>query len=254
MITPSFQIKLERADEHLKLLEEKIGIWLDSRPYTKVDYVDLESGDDIVRVQFKPVPSEIPPLIGDCLHNLRCSLDYIVHALALCHTGALTEEQARIMAFPIIHKPDGWSRGVGRLRYVSTNACDIIRNLQPYHAGEDAIVHPLWVLEQLQNIDKHRALLLTPTTHTGVTLDNPLRFQPQTFSFSVVNTAEVYAEVARYRFVKPEDGSRVKVNIEPSVQICFGNPPAERREVIATLKQIRAFIFNEVFPKLFSLT
>jgi hypothetical protein len=251
----SFESKLSRADHHFQVLEKNLAAWSSSKPYSIFEEIDPDSGDDVVRIKFDSLPGEIAPTIGDCLYNLRSCLDHLAHALALKNRGSLSDEESTQIAFPILQYKDGFTaRGLGRIRLLSDSAQAIIESLQPYHAGDAAVSHWLWLLEKLQNIDKHRALLLVPIDQRKVTLDNPRRAALKLMKFSaVIDATEDYAEVARYVFVNPEDGTRVKVNIEVAPNISFGNPPAERRDVLVTLRGIRQHIASKIIPPLQSL-
>ena len=55
---------------------------------------------------------------------------------------------------------------------VSTSAEAIIDSLQPYHRGANAEEDALWVLRELNNVDKHRLLLVTT-----ITMEGPLEFE-----------------------------------------------------------------------------
>jgi len=98
--------------------------------------------------------------MGDCIHNLRCALDHIAYALVLANNG---EPTIRTM-FPIYDLPHVYSEQVKtRLAGVAEKPAAFINSVQPYHRGH---LHPNhtgtmpWVLDKLENIDKHRRLAL----------------------------------------------------------------------------------------------
>ncbi len=248
----SFESKLDRADNHLQVLKNDLAAWSLSKPYSILEEIDPETGDDVVRVKFGYLPSDTAPTIGDCLYNLRSCLDHLAHGLALKNRGVLSDDESTQVAFPIFRFKDGFdTRGQGRIALLADSAQAVIRSLQPYHAGDAAISHWLWFLEKLQNIDKHRALLLVPIDQRMTILDNPSLSEMKLLKFTrVIDATEDYAEIARYRFVNSDDGARVKVNIEVRPQISFGNSPAKWRDVLLTLRGIRSYIVTEIIPRL----
>lgn len=113
-----------------------------------------------------PPPPVIGLLVGDCVHNLRSALDHIVYALISTNpTKPEGVPDSRTM-FPIRDTKEGYLHQVTKLRRIHGTpdaVAALIDSLQPYHArdkGLDYTAHPLWVLDKLENIDKHRRLML----------------------------------------------------------------------------------------------
>jgi hypothetical protein len=113
---------------------------------------------------------EPPPIIGllmgDCVHNLRTALDHIVFALISTNqTRPSGTPNARTM-FPIRDTAAGYCHQVEKLKRIDglhDEAAALIDRLRPYHArerGDDHTTHPLWILDKLENIDKHRRLAM----------------------------------------------------------------------------------------------
>jgi hypothetical protein len=135
---------------------------LEQAPYYYVPEPDPQSDTTTVRVRFTiPPPTEFRLIIGDCLHNLRSALDNLVYELAVQYTAPnpIPEHKARELAFPIVHramKPDKFkTKYRSRIGLLNPRVQAIIEELQPYHR-EDSVSHPLWKLNRLSNIDKHR--------------------------------------------------------------------------------------------------
>lgn len=248
----SYEVKLDRADQHLQSLIDEIARWKLTNPYAISHEIDSETGDDIVRFnRIDQPPRLIAQLIGDCLHNLRCVLDHLVYDLAIANRGTLTDEESRETMFPIFISPDGFNaRGLRRIRYVSLAVQTIIQSLQPYHTGDAAITHWLWLLEQLQNIDKHRALLLAVSAQHGVDATFPPLCRIQYIQFRSADLSIPNAEFARYRVVSTQDGARMKMDAKPIIDITINNRPAQGREIVDLLKRIRLHIIDAVLPVL----
>jgi hypothetical protein len=79
------RLKIERANKHIQELCSVVTAFFQTDPYR----IDIENnpyrGLSQVRFQFTgALPSEVPLIIGDAVHNLRSALD-----LAVCHAISL---------------------------------------------------------------------------------------------------------------------------------------------------------------------
>ena len=161
---PSFQARLDRADEHFKALSLEINRWLSLLHAFPVSELDAESGTTVVSVEIREhVPDSWGPILGDVLHNFRSSLDHLAYALTVAEQGApLSPELERQTEFPIFSTKDGFDKfGSPAIRGMSQQAQSTIEELQPYQRGADWALDPLWLLHELSNIDKHRRAALT---------------------------------------------------------------------------------------------
>jgi hypothetical protein len=71
--------KVVRAYEHLKELEAEIGRYYDTNPAKMVRQPEGSPDQYIGKiVTDAPIPARIPLMIGDCVQNLRSSLDYLI--------------------------------------------------------------------------------------------------------------------------------------------------------------------------------
>jgi hypothetical protein len=106
-------------------------------------------------------------VVGDCVQNLRSSLDHLVFALAEKHSGPLSEEDARACQFPIIRDETRKGQtGAGPSVFQNnvlprdikdlSPAAQTIIEMQPYKLGTAYKTHFLWELGELSNTDKHR--------------------------------------------------------------------------------------------------
>jgi hypothetical protein len=146
--------KLDRAHVQLAAVGAEIALYIKGNPYRTT----LDEHHHDARVIFqviRPPPPGISILIGEVVHNARCALDHLVYALALANNRVPDPKSG----FPIFETEKGFNgRGIDIIRPLDPRAIEIIRELQPYHMGQDAQRHPLWVLYHLSNIDKHRHL------------------------------------------------------------------------------------------------
>src|SRR6266481_8747888 len=95
----SFEMKLIRADEHLKALNHEVADFLQVGPYEVVTEKDIPAGTLRARVVYRQDPRDLLlMLIGDVLHNLRSALDHSAWSLAGAKANSGTE-------FPIFTDP-----------------------------------------------------------------------------------------------------------------------------------------------------
>jgi hypothetical protein len=171
---PSYDLKLNRANEHIKAVELCVDDWLRTDAYTIVREINPETGDTVHRAKIKsPPPPEISLLIGDAVHNLRSALDHAVYFLAERSFGTLTAEIEHALMFPIVGNENSKGASVDgstiidglmkrALIGVPDPARDFIKSEQPYHwKGDDYRFHWLWGIYDLDRIDKHRRLTVT---------------------------------------------------------------------------------------------
>jgi hypothetical protein len=161
----SARLKLERAREHLDVLTTEVGRFKDSRPYQVVREDDARTGEKLVYAV--PVRHPDPTLglvLGDLVHNLSAALDHSIYGLSVARAGrALSDRERRTIAFPIhVDAADFEKQGRPKLRFLTPQQQAVIVGAQPFHGPTETarLNHPLEVLRELWNADKHRALLL----------------------------------------------------------------------------------------------
>jgi hypothetical protein len=155
------KLKVIRAIQHLKFLDEEIERYLSSKP----DSFPADRQGDMVTVgaavREQPHPA-LSCIVGDCVTNLRASLDYIAWELAMLARKSLPDKDKKRITFPIASDYTGFTKPRGTAEHlkdccgVPAAAIDVIESVQPYHAGYES----LELLNLLVNEDKHRALLL----------------------------------------------------------------------------------------------
>ena len=162
--------RYERAYAHFQTLDTNIRDFLAENPYLPVANFDTETRQ--YSISFG-IEREMPPdwslLIGECLYNLRSSLDHLVWQLACDFSG----DGDIKTQFPIfLNRRDYWRKnkagaptegsGLRKVQLIDPKAATGIEKLQPYQrtAGPPS-THPLYLLNQLRNIDEHRLLHLT---------------------------------------------------------------------------------------------
>jgi hypothetical protein len=149
--------KLNRADQHREAYDELVSEFVDSHPYTIMTEYDPRTGWHTLRWQVlhEPPLLELALVFGDMISNLRTSLDYLVWQLVL----AAGKRPGRRTGFPVVRRPKDWEvQSRSALRDVAPEWVAEIESRQPYHRPERPAVHPLAILEHVNNLNKHRFL------------------------------------------------------------------------------------------------
>ncbi len=166
------KLKIARAAEHLEELSKEVKDYLDSQPYEVVAEARQEDNPLLVCKVHRQPPLRLSLLLGDFLHNLRSSLDHLAWQLVLASDG--TPET--LTSFPIYarrrkykefkKKNDTASGVVGE---ISEKAARLVEKAQPYN-NEDGTPPEdlLWILNKLNNIDKHGQLNISVLNATDV--------------------------------------------------------------------------------------
>lgn len=160
------RMKLQRAEEHLgQLISEHERFVRERNPYRMIPELDLDPEYDVlwrVKIVDYPPLERWSSLAGECVHAMRSALDYLALALVRVH-----DPTAEYAEFPILK--DKFAQRSGRqvlrwgveapkkLRGVDRRPLAQVRWLQPYRRRDgDERFHPLWLIHEMDVIDKHR--------------------------------------------------------------------------------------------------
>jgi hypothetical protein len=149
--------KLRRAEEHCQAYDELFANYLETDPYAILFEYDLETGWHTFRwsVESEPPLEELALIFSDIVGNLRSTLDYLVWQLVLL--GG--RKPGRQTAFPIVKREKDWRvQGGSALTGVSEEWAQLIEEMQPFQRFDRPDLHPLAILEHVNNITKHRFL------------------------------------------------------------------------------------------------
>jgi hypothetical protein len=168
------RLKLDRAQSHLDELHAEFNEFRDREPYEwDGPHVDenLKRVSYLVKVHEEP-KREWGLIIGDCIQNLRSALDHLIYALSAGPDGS-PPANADICAFPISSSGTGFNskRTQERISGVDPKARSLVKWWQPFRRGRDFAQHPLWVLRELSDWDKHRLLLVAGSLATSSEFD-----------------------------------------------------------------------------------
>ena len=164
--------KVDRAEKHLRDFKSAVG--LGPRPIQgpTTHAIHLNRDRHIEYTTNLPEPGpEAGIILGDVLHQLRTSLDHLVCALIRRNHSASVCKDA---VFPICKDSNDfktdWRISKGILEpLIGTDELALIEFTQPYkRLPNNPTGDRLWILAKLNNIDKHRVVLvLNPTLTYG---------------------------------------------------------------------------------------
>jgi hypothetical protein len=232
----SARAKIQRAEEHLGQLRAEHDRFIQERnPYRMLREMDAEPRYYVWRAKIvEPPPLERwGSLAGECVHALRSALDHTAYALV-----RINRPSAEYSEFPIFKErggPKGWAKkGEGKLPGVNRKVLAQVKWLQPYR--RDADLDPLWVIHDLDIVDKHRRLnLVSPMLrHSRYTTDDEGDIddvQPLAGPF-IDGTP-----VARFRL---REGT-VDVQTEFAFDIAFGEGRLKNHPVMHTLEMLMVY-------------
>jgi hypothetical protein len=262
-------MKVERAKHHFRDLHARYEGFREANPYEAVAYDEPHTGDLVYKAK---VPDQ-PPLwwstiAGDCVHNLRSSLDLLVCEMVRAEGEPVTS----YTEFPIARSPDAFSSSyIRKVKGAPQGAVEIIKEAKPYKGADN----PFWRLHQLDIADKHKLLVPVGTVHhrtvKTLTLDEFFAARPGTteatmeevvtpppgivapeLSFPVKDGAEIYRVPARLR---TDPKAQMHMYPEFEFEIAFGEVEVVKGEpLIPTLNKLIQFVegFIKPFPPLFS--
>ncbi len=151
------RIKLKRANFHLEHVKHVLGTLHAKRDlYGLTVWDDPQTGERVVQASF---PKEqfvaLSIIAGEAIHQARSVLDHVVWALP--REGG--RQKDRTSGFPIFSERDKYeNRGRGMIKHLSPAAIAIIDRLQPIKPEPERLTEPLYILQDLWNIEKHRFL------------------------------------------------------------------------------------------------
>lgn len=158
-------LKLDHGREQFGQLEREVKLWISEHQGGLPWRARPEYDSNLQCIRFfvdkvEPLPPRWGLLLGDALHNVRCALDHMAwHLVVIGGSPPRKIEDQRRVGFPIYDTASGFAKGIRtRIPGVSPAQQAIIERHQPHHRGKGAGKHPLALLQDLNNTDKHREL------------------------------------------------------------------------------------------------
>jgi hypothetical protein len=243
------------ANKHLEILKAEIITFENKKPYPLVGDPDSTTGEYVMRfpdTEIESFPDDWGFQIGDILHNIRVALDYLTFSIV--KPPSTDEDLIVATQFPIVTSPEGqkaWpSVADRRIRTVSPVVRDAFEKLQPYHGPSGSQYHPLFILNTLENVHKHRKLLITGFGNVSIHSVGWGTRNFEIIGYTFRSSFNKGDEVTRLRLLNPSD-------TEPNHQfnlplcVCFDREgPARGLPVRVILESIHDYTRDVVFPTL----
>src|SRR5260370_8584208 len=229
--------KAERAKLHLDAFNGHVSAYM-KEPYTVVTKYDAEHRRYIKRFQLRAVKSGLGIELGEFLYCLRSGLDQMAWQMA---KPRARQDSPRDIYFPI---PEDLSNRERRRNYAKAlrrfpnDVRRQINAVQPHKGADPPETHPLWQLNKLCNIDKHK---LIPIHSRGI---NP--FVPSVPGVKVDN----FDQDAAIEVSVPEEYN-AHLTLTPILPtpIEIGEWNSDWRLPLFTLSDIHGFITCTVIPR-----
>lgn len=228
------RLKVVRAQEHLRKFKFQVQRYLKSDP-KRISIQDNADGNvavTLLKEADPPPPIILSGLIGDCVSNLRASLDYIAWELASKYSPKPLVPSVDKVYFPIYDVPQKYSHARLVQYKVPTAALDIIASVQPYNAGSEPLGH----LHAIVNCDKHRLPILTIGTVKGTITTVTVRNAAGSMAQGSVSLTTIGSMVINAQNVTSP--RKVKVEGQATIYISFSDPSMPREPADITLANI----------------
>ena len=228
------KLKLERAKEHLEILDVKVREFFDAKPFSITTYEDVQNALYVMRIKIPIIDIKLAIIAGDAVDNLRSALDHIAWQLALTKTSRPHDRTA----FPIIdiNTPEKMRRFDNVTGDIPPAAVNEIKTLQPYLRGPTYKADLLWKLDKLCNINKHRVI---PAHGTALDIKFPKGIKP---IVSTLNDEYIMAVPIALK-------TQMQLAPPPTTYIFLGSEVDGLVISINELSQIYKFVSDDVFPR-----
>jgi hypothetical protein len=210
ILLKSARAKLDRAVQQFAGLQDEFLRFIESKPYRVVCERDADA-DEWVIVQYpeRDFPETWAVVLGEVLYDLRSALDHAIYELTILNCGTELDGTE----FPVFSdearfrdKKKGTGEptkisGLYRIRGLTKKTQAVIESLQPFSIKNAPAGHLCTValLNEMSNIDKHRALHICRRRHSG-NIWQPTRSMPFTGEVKLIvgGDANQRAELFRW--------------------------------------------------------
>lgn len=253
--------KLDWAKGHFDKLTENFLTWQRNNqgrpPFTvKVPYEQHKKAF-VVRVDtIAPIEQEWSLRVGDALVNYRASLDYLAQVL-VASGSCPRPARPRDVGFPYERRAREWEKTVGkRLPGIRRKHRTVVEKFQPYQSarsGEDPALHPLALLSELSNADKHNRITLLYARHSRYEITpHVVGFDIKRMQTPPINRAMLVrpgAELGRLVGGITATKAQVKVDISGATILAFESG-ANVRATLDKIGKAISFLLSEIEPQL----
>jgi hypothetical protein len=218
-------LKAKRAYRHIDEFQRCVDDF-SSTPFYEIFLHQNEAGEwqPVVR-PLKPIPDDLPLIIGDVIHNLRAALEHLVYALVPERETTFPMHQTRKNFETDMSKIDPIEAALPGAKRA------FLEKIQPYEDGNGEL---LYAIHTLDIADKHHQILVTTAAALGG-------------EFCVIHEGDVRVAIAGIRFNPDQttiipitgqwsDKTQLQYNNKAALEVFFGEPAILRdKSVIPTL-------------------
>ena len=156
------RLKIHRAREHVRELENLIKDYLASRPAQFSPAQQIAGTIQFGSMSFRGIPENSSAILGDIIHNLRASLD-----LMACELCRMNKQSDKDVYFPFSESEEKLDEMIQKRHFdrAGEQAIGLLKALAPYKGGNVL----LRAIHDLDIQDKHRSLIPTETHIIGPT-------------------------------------------------------------------------------------
>jgi hypothetical protein len=236
---------------------------MDAQPFSAGTQTNLATSD--VRIvcrycvdKFTSIPEDWPLVLGDALHNLRGALDHATWSLLANAKGdTWAWDNRRRIDFFICKEATSFI-GDFVVKNLGPDVVSVLRACQPSHCTPAAPqTDALWVLEQAEVLDKHRALNMVALRADNASFTARPDLPGKRFQWVEQGALRPGAEVARFtaprRIVGPDLETELRLQcvlgIEPPPDGALIPLDPGLHEILARVKEaIRRLSFSLPSP------
>ncbi len=235
--------KLKRAEESIANLDAEIRAFFSGSKYPVMP--DPDSGEWQGAVDYhkeRPVPPRFAVLAGEIVHHLRSCLDHVAWYFSCAE---YRRDKGTRIGFPVLdQKPQKAGDLKKKFEGISNKRVKVlIRCLQPYRHQGGATAHWLWILNDMDRIDKHREIVLVVSC-AGLTFPPGAEYEArQLGAFLSQQKGQAPSDVDSDSLQTGMGSAKVPPEVVKSARVTpllgFNRPVDEQYpEVISTLRRL----------------
>lgn len=208
--------KLDWGEHHVKALKRETDrIWLKRKKPPGFEVRQKFSPENeswtLYVGQVDPLPTKLASIVGDAFHNFRSALDQLVFELAFIDTNGKEIETTGFPASSSLENFRGSWVQKRLLKGLTLKHRTMIKRFQPYHGWNEEGPHPLTLLDDLSNDDKHR-------------LVQPVLVAPEGIEYFFLNQWQGHNCYVRLPFVQTVVYNVVGRPVEPGTPLLTVTP------------------------------
>lgn len=246
----TLRLKIHRANAHVDDLKAALGIGPKAIGPAHTHGIGLQDDGTLHYSTDIPIPgTDCGIIFGDAIHQLRAVLDHLICALASRHRDRSICEKLRLQ-FPI-HK-DLIDFCADRLVSQGTLKCILgssefsqIEESQPYKRQPiNPTSDPLYILSKLDNIDKHRVVLVfDQRLHMSGFFENSEGLHP----FKIHQPVKPGTQVLDFSGALPQPPFGVHVNdLTPFIVLSETDGVCDGRQVFALFRDMESAVVKVI--------